>query len=84
MASGYGYVEKAAGIEALVLAIDGAVGLAAANQVPDGVVIDLRDHVPSTGRPTADITVRVAAAGRRTRAPAAIRRPAGPRARGPC
>lgn len=37
MASGYGYVEKAAGVDALELAIDGAVGLAAA-------VIDLREE----------------------------------------
>jgi DNA-binding NarL/FixJ family response regulator len=37
MASGYGYVEKAAGVEALEMAIDGAVGLAG--------VIDLRDPV---------------------------------------
>ena len=37
MASGYGYVEKAAGLEALEMAIDGAVGLAAA-------VIDLREE----------------------------------------
>lgn len=36
MASGYGYVEKAAGVEALEMAIDGAVGLAA--------VIDLREE----------------------------------------
>jgi hypothetical protein len=41
MAAGYGYVEKAAGLEALELAIEGALDLA-----PD--VIDLRD--PSTDR----------------------------------
>lgn len=39
MASGYGYVEKAAGVEALEAAIDGVVGLAE--------VIDLREkHAP--------------------------------------
>lgn len=37
MASGYGYVEKAGGVEALELAIEGAVDL--------GEVIDLRDGV---------------------------------------
>jgi len=44
MASRYGYVEKADAIEGLVLAIEGAIDLAAANRVPDGVVIDLRDQ----------------------------------------
>ena len=47
MASGYGYVEKAAGVEALELAIDGAVGLAEVIDLRDPV-IDLRD------RPTRD------------------------------
>lgn len=36
LAAGWGYVEKAAGIEALELAIDGAIGLAG--------LIDLRPH----------------------------------------
>jgi DNA-binding NarL/FixJ family response regulator len=45
MASGWGYVEKAAGVEALELAIDGAVGLAAVGGLPGDTVIDLRDPV---------------------------------------
>ncbi len=51
MASGYGYVEKAAGVEALELAIDGVVGLAAVIDLRDSVinpVIDLRDQ-PADG-----------------------------------